>query len=326
MGRIPEGQGSQRPVKFILPNPLELTKRFLERRPELKGLIDLGRIERQDYGLIFVLEKAGKERFWYKDDLTGEWYMGPRPPVDEAALRSIPRGPELPPGTSVTSNPFLAEFAHPGDPETALVELIERRFNPEYMQTLQHVKWNKMGVTDPRAYEVYEELGFHGAKEFIRRNLLVLDPRKVETALLIHEAQFGHLVPWAGRLRTVPIGVGGERRTVPPELLPKAMEHLEREVLGRLELPADPARLARELAWAHVEFESIHPFRDGNGRTGRLLVDFQARRARLKPSKAISELLWRESTGRNEYFDAIAAYRAGHKTQLEEIFRRWLEG
>ncbi len=56
----------------------------------------------------------------------------------------------------------------------------------------------------------------------------------------------------------------------PPEQVPECMSELEKFLQeGRGELP--PVVRA---ALAHVQFETIHPFLDGNGRTGRLLIAF----------------------------------------------------
>ena len=40
----------------------------------------------------------------------------------------------------------------------------------------------------------------------------------------------------------------------------------------------------KDLARAHVAFEQIHPFLDGNGRTGRLLTNLLLVRAGLPPA------------------------------------------
>ena len=79
-----------------------------------------------------------------------------------------------------------------------------------------------------------------------------------------------------GEFRTVQNYIGprhapiGEARFVPP---PVTEMH---EALGRwerdLHLQPDPLPLLLRLAVAHYQFEAIHPFRDGNGRVGRLLI------------------------------------------------------
>ncbi len=53
----------------------------------------------------------------------------------------------------------------------------------------------------------------------------------------------------------------------PPNRLPKALQLLEKYIHGKDPLP----RLLRA-GLAHVQFETIHPYLDGNGRIGRLLI------------------------------------------------------
>ena len=76
----------------------------------------------------------------------------------------------------------------------------------------------------------------------------------------------------AGQLRTIGVMVGGR-------ICPDA-----REVSHRLDIWLEEygkVRTAQAIKNAHVAFEHIHPFEDGNGRTGRILMNFQRVRARL---------------------------------------------
>ncbi|HPU12690.1 MAG TPA: Fic family protein [Aeromicrobium sp.] len=61
---------------------------------------------------------------------------------------------------------------------------------------------------------------------------------------------------------------------------------------------------------AHAQFESIHPFTDGNGRIGRALVNTILRRRRITTGVVVpiaSAIVAR----RDDYFDALAAHRDG---------------
>ncbi len=77
-----------------------------------------------------------------------------------------------------------------------------------------------------------------------------------------------------GEFRTVQVVIGGRRgirfaRYVPPpyaEMMP-ALHELERFLHSDTRIP-----LLAQLAMIHYQFEAIHPFEDGNGRTGRLLI------------------------------------------------------
>jgi Fic family protein len=88
-------------------------------------------------------------------------------------------------------------------------------------------------------------------------------------------ARGSHLAP--GELRTSQnwIGPGGctikEASFVPPppHEVPKALSDLEKFLHADTELP-----LLIKIGLAHAQFETIHPFLDGNGRVGRLLITF----------------------------------------------------
>mgnify|MGYP003674540669 CR=1 FL=1 len=81
-----------------------------------------------------------------------------------------------------------------------------------------------------------------------------------------------------GEFRTLQNAIGDENQSfddakfvpTPPEYLDESLQAFEHFVGNEKELP----RLVR-FAMAHYQFECIHPFEDGNGRLGRLLVALQ---------------------------------------------------
>lgn len=63
------------------------------------------------------------------------------------------------------------------------------------------------------------------------------------------------------------------------------------------------------LAEFHMRYESIHPFQDGNGRTGRLIVFRECLKNHIVPVII-------EDANRNEYLDALKAYREEQNIEL----------
>lgn len=75
-----------------------------------------------------------------------------------------------------------------------------------------------------------------------------------------------------GVYRRVPVTILGAMHEPPqPYLIPKLMEELVFEYNQK----RDTVEIIEAVALLHLKFESIHPFIDGNGRTGRLLLNFE---------------------------------------------------
>ncbi|NNM98656.1 MAG: Fic family protein [Candidatus Eremiobacteraeota bacterium] len=119
----------------------------------------------------------------------------------------------------------------------------------------------------------------------------------------------GTLAP--GELRTSQnwIGPAGcllrEARFVPPppDQVPAALSELERFLHGNAAIPA-----LLKVGLAHAQFETIHPFLDGNGRVGRLLITFLLTEKQLlaKPVLYLSHYFKRHRT---EYYERLQSVR-----------------
>lgn len=145
-----------------------------------------------------------------------------------------------------------------------------------------------------------------------------------ESILRMHDALMGpHDPDIAGRWRTQQVWIGGsylgphDADFVPPvhTRVPGAIDDLV-SFLQRDDVP-----VLIQVAIAHAQFETIHPFVDGNGRTGRALVHALLRGKKLTRLVTVpisAGLL----TDVDEYFRALAAYREGN---IEPIVRQFGE-
>lgn len=81
-----------------------------------------------------------------------------------------------------------------------------------------------------------------------------------------------------GVYRRIPVRIiGAQHEPVQPYLIEPQMEQLLRSYAESDE------HIVTRLARFHIEFEGIHPFIDGNGRTGRLLVNLELMKAGYPP-------------------------------------------
>ncbi len=100
----------------------------------------------------------------------------------------------------------------------------------------------------------------------------------------MHRRWLGSIYEWAGQYRSVNIAKG-EFMFAAAAQVPRLMQQLERGPL-RLYTPCTATSAEEQaamLAIVHAEFILIHPFRDGNGRCGRLLAMLMGLQAGLPP-------------------------------------------
>ena len=97
----------------------------------------------------------------------------------------------------------------------------------------------------------------------------------VDLLFEIHKYFFETLYDWAGTVRTVDISKG-EMLFAPVRYLANSLEELNHIIQYNTPTSSDNlAVLVEKLATIHNEFNVVHPFRDGNGRTIRLFLDLQ---------------------------------------------------
>lgn len=106
---------------------------------------------------------------------------------------------------------------------------------------------------------------------------------------------------------------GAEFIPPPPQLVPELVDDLC-AFCNRLDLPA-----AIQAAIAHVQFETIHPFLDGNGRVGRALIPIVLRRRGLAKSylPPVSLVLAGEA---DRYVAGLGSWRRGKEDDWYAVF------
>lgn len=126
---------------------------------------------------------------------------------------------------------------------------------------------------------------------------------------------------YAGRFRNMQNWIGGSDYSPrgalfvppPPETVDEYIEDLVR-FANRDDLSA-----LVQAAVVHAQFESIHPYTDGNGRIGRALVNTVLRR-RGVTSRVVVPLASALVARREQYFDTLDAYRRGDAGPVVEGF------
>lgn len=116
-----------------------------------------------------------------------------------------------------------------------------------------------------------------------------------------------------GVYRKIPVRImGAKHEPVQPYLIEPRMKQLLQDFNESAE------HIVTKLARFHIEFESIHPFIDGNGRTGRLLVNLELMKAGFPPIDI-------KFSDRIAYYNAFDEYHVKHNlSAMENLFAGYI--
>ena len=154
-----------------------------------------------------------------------------------------------------------------------------------------------------------EAVGHKEAFEFVSELVKQNEPLSERIIKQIHFLVLVGNKDDRGVYRKVPVRImGAKHEPVQPYMIEPKMEELLKKFMEGNE------HIITKLARFHIEFEGIHPFIDGNGRTGRLLVNLELMKAGYPPIDI-------KFTDRMEYYKAFDEYHEKNNlSAMEKLF------
>lgn len=159
------------------------------------------------------------------------------------------------------------------------------------------VNGTKVKLDNVRLQDVYEAINHNEAFAFMLNEInyqddltidLIIDINRLINSRIINPAQLG--------LRTIPVEIRNtDVVTTEPHLIKEQLQSL----LDKYNLLFKESVDFKDLAQFHEEFETIHPFIDGNGRTGRLLINFYLIKNQLAPA-------YINDSQKEQYYDCLS--------------------
>lgn len=197
--------------------------------------------------------------------------------------------------------------------------LIEYTYNSNAIEgntlTLRETDMVLRGLTiDQKSLKEHlEVIGHKEAFEYIRQ--LVSENVELSEKVIkdIHYLVLADKKEDRGRYRRIPVRIiGAAHEPVQPYLIIPKMEELLDQYKNSKE------DIVTKLARFHSEFEGIHPFIDGNGRTGRLLINLELMKVGYPPINI-------KFTDRLKYYEAFDEYQVNHNiSAMADMFARYL--
>ena len=135
--------------------------------------------------------------------------------------------------------------------------------------------------------------------------VLTLPPDSLDCLLNIHRKLLFFDEENAGQYRKSHVHVG-EKQMPEPELIKESIAELFSNIL-------DGEDIFRNIALFHLRFENIHPFIDGNGRVGRMLLNLQLMKAGFLPIN----IKYKEA---GRYYRCFRQYDISVKKGIQEMY------
>lgn len=156
---------------------------------------------------------------------------------------------------------------------------------PAFQGSSSPHRWNQIRklpmqpeISSLRLYEDAVSVGQLDALTLLR-NIDPLQGIGIEDLRVVHHLIFHRVHPWAGQFRAPgQVATVSGYPSADPYRIARELElavYQFRELLGPALVSSSSHEILRALSFFHVRFERIHPFLDGNGRTGRVILAVQ---------------------------------------------------
>ncbi|MEG1609299.1 MAG: Fic family protein [Clostridia bacterium] len=143
-----------------------------------------------------------------------------------------------------------------------------------------------------------EAVGHKEAFDYVSEMVKEKSPLSEQIIKQIHSLVLADKPKDKGVYRKVPVRIMGAKHVPPqPYLLDSKMNSLIVDYLQSTD------NIVKKMAWLHINFEGIHPFIDGNGRTGRLIVNLELMKVGYPPIDI-------KFADRVRYYNAFDEYHA----------------
>lgn len=203
----------------------------------------------------------------------------------------------------------------PSIPDEVLAKF-DKSFEIEYTHNSTAIEGNTLTLIQTKAIledglsvggktlrEIYEVANHARAFDYVKECIAEYKPLDEQIVKEIH-ARLMENIQTGGVYRNVEVRITGASHRPPP---PSEMYRQVKEFFSAL--PQKQDMNAVELAaWTHAEFVRIHPFTDGNGRTSRMIMNYQLMAAGFLPVSIAKET-------RLEYFEALDHYAVNRDLQ-----------
>ena len=155
---------------------------------------------------------------------------------------------------------------------------------------------DEISVGNKSLREIYEVINHNKAFAYVKK--CISENKQLDENIVkdIHSILMENILV-GGVYRNVEVRITGAKHKPPA---PSEMYYQIKEFFSNINSKSDlnPIELA---AWTHAEFVKIHPFIDGNGRTSRLIMNYQLLRNEFLPVSINTE-------DRLEYFNLLEEY------------------
>lgn len=198
----------------------------------------------------------------------------------------------------------------------------ERAFEIEYTHNSTAIEGNTLTLMETKLVledqisvggkdlrEIYEQVNHQKAFRYVKDCIAKKIPLDEKIIKDIHAMLMEHILV-GGVYRNVDVYISGAQHTPPS---PSEMYHQVKDFYADLTWKGGQLNLIELAAWTHAEFVKIHPFPDGNGRTSRLIMNYQLMANGFAPVSIAKE-------NRLDYFNTLEIYAIeGNITPFAEM-------